>query len=218
MHNPANPSCPRNADPRNESCACDMPERCPAHQAIVEALGSDPLTSECARWLATVTKNEPAVLHEPLFDPGEGLTDEGEPEDEYEQWALLRRVDAPMPASGYRLYCNISGDIAVVYARHTSRGWCWTRLDLALPHLLYPPTVWSTNTERARASGEPECIPYECYVNAVRNNKVGDVVRAWAGAPGVGHITHRITRIDETGVYAIEIENTISVPDDDYYC
>lgn len=25
MHNPSNNNCPRNADPRNESCACDTP-------------------------------------------------------------------------------------------------------------------------------------------------------------------------------------------------
>lgn len=49
----------------------------------------------------------------------------------------------------------------------------------------------------------------EVYEEYTRTRKVGDVVRAYAGAPGTGHVDHRITRIDDTGVYGVVVEDTI---------
>lgn len=82
---------------------------------------------------------------------------------------------------------------------------------------LYPPTVWSRNTDRARETGEAEEVPYDCYLDAMKTKKVGDIIRHEAGAPGVGYVDYKITRMDETGVYAVEVANTIWVPDGDYY-
>lgn len=39
--------------------------------------------------------------------------------------------------------------------------------------------------------------------------KVGEIHCVWAGAPGTGRWVGRITRVDETGAWAEEIENTI---------
>jgi len=65
---------------------------------------------------------------------------------------------------------------------------------------IYPPTVFT---------GEGVEEPYDCYIRAVKLNKIGDTVVHHAAAPGTGSISYRITRIDETGVYAEEISNNI---------
>lgn len=83
--------------------------------------------------------------------------------------------------------------------------------------LIYPPKVWSHNTPKAQETGEPEEIDYDLYLEAKANSKPGDRLTAYAGAPGVGHITREITRIDDTGVYGIVIENTIWVPGPEYF-
>ena len=83
--------------------------------------------------------------------------------------------------------------------------------------LIYPPTVWSYNhlDENGQAlPGHGEIcreIPYDCYLDAVKNRKVGDTIAAFAGGPGVGRIVHKITPIDETGVYGVCIENTMRI-------
>jgi len=80
---------------------------------------------------------------------------------------------------------------------------------------LYSPTVWSYNHLDQNGHALPGhghvCreIPYSIYQETVKNRKVGDVIRSYAGAPGIGYVEHRITKIDETGVYAVEIENTV---------
>lgn len=73
---------------------------------------------------------------------------------------------------------------------------------------IYPPTCWSYNGPDGPMD-EPVEKPYECYLHTVATKKVGDTLCAYAGAPGTGRVVHRITRIDETGVYGIVIENTI---------
>jgi hypothetical protein len=72
---------------------------------------------------------------------------------------------------------------------------------------IYPPTVFRGSVE----------VAYDIYEEAVRTRKVGDFLVHSAGAPGVGHVKYQITRIDSTGVYGIEVENTIWIPDGDYY-
>lgn len=47
--------------------------------------------------------------------------------------------------------------------------------------------------------------------------KLGSRRTHHAGAPGVGHVTYAITRIDEEGAWGIEIENTMEIPDADFY-
>lgn len=81
---------------------------------------------------------------------------------------------------------------------------------------VYPPRVWSRNTEKAQATGEAEEIDYECYLDARANKKVAYLLVGHAGAPGIGRVVHRITRMDDTGVYGVEIENTIRVMDGPY--
>jgi hypothetical protein len=54
MHNPANNNCPRNADPRNECCACD-PVEVPAFRAakmLYSAAKVISLTPHIAAYLA----------------------------------------------------------------------------------------------------------------------------------------------------------------------
>jgi len=80
---------------------------------------------------------------------------------------------------------------------------------------LYSPKVWSYNHLDQNGHALPGhghfCreVPYSVYQDSVKNNKVGDIVRAHASSPGIGFVDHRITRIDETGVYAVEVNNTI---------
>lgn len=57
---------------------------------------------------------------------------------------------------------------------------------------IYPPFVYTGKNKRVR---------YELYDEAVKKNKVGDLVTHFASAPGVGKITYEISKIDETGVY-----------------
>ncbi len=76
---------------------------------------------------------------------------------------------------------------------------------------IYPPRVFSYNW----SSGDPRHgkvgreIEYSIYQDAMKNRSVGDVIRHHAAAPGVGHVDYRLIRLDETGVYGEEIENTI---------
>lgn len=85
----------------------------------------------------------------------------------------------------------------------------WSNPNVAV--CIYPPTVWSSNWP----DGDPRHgkvtreVPYDCYLHAVECRKVGDRLTAYAGAPGTGHVTHVITRIDEKGVWGIEVENTM---------
>jgi hypothetical protein len=72
--------------------------------------------------------------------------------------------------------------------------------DMAREKLIYPPKVVDGNGGRK---------DYDCYLDAVKTKKVGDLVCAWAGAPGTGRHVQRITRIDATGVYGVTVENTI---------
>lgn len=75
--------------------------------------------------------------------------------------------------------------------------------DIEREVLVYPPTCVRY------VNGEPKSVDYDCYVEAMDNRKVGDVVTAYAGAPGTGHISHRITRMDTSGVYGVVVENTM---------
>ena len=45
--------------------------------------------------------------------------------------------------------------------------------------------------------------------------KVGDNIAFHAGAPGIGKVVYKITKINDDGVWGIETENTISVPEPD---
>lgn len=60
-------------------------------------------------------------------------------------------------------------------------------------------------------------VPYDVYKAERLRLKVGGIVRHYAGAPGVGYVEYRITGIDNAGIHAVEVKNTIWVPDGDYY-
>ena len=64
MHNPGNNNCPRNADPRNESCACDPPAFMVARARLYELLTSDIYTDayEYADRVAEVRELLPVVF------------------------------------------------------------------------------------------------------------------------------------------------------------
>lgn len=49
----------------------------------------------------------------------------------------------------------------------------------------------------------------------IGDKKVGDNLFCQAGAPGVGHVIYKITRIDENWVHGFVIENTVRVLDPD---
>lgn len=72
---------------------------------------------------------------------------------------------------------------------------------------LYPPTVITYNDPSDGIT--PVEIPCTSYLEAVANQKVGDIIRHYAGAPGTGYVDYRITRIDKTGVYASIVRNTM---------
>lgn len=111
----------------------------------------------------------------------------------------------------YAVMITKTGTYHTVYAVKDGIGYEASKKET----LLYPPTVWCSNHEShghgcGKAQGDGMCeVPYDLYIDAVQNKKVGDKTFATAGGPGVGHVIHQITRIDKTGVYAIEIENTI---------
>ncbi len=68
--------------------------------------------------------------------------------------------------------------------------------------LLYPPTVYD---------GEGNEHPYDIYYDVMANKKVGDTVSSEAAAPGYGGTVDRITRMDDTGVYGVQIKNTVQI-------
>jgi hypothetical protein len=75
--------------------------------------------------------------------------------------------------------------------------------------LLYGPEVLTYN--------DPEhpdgiVVPSEMYEDAMYNHKVGDIVRHEVGAPGIGYVKYRITRMDETGIYAVVVKSTAREP------
>lgn len=47
----------------------------------------------------------------------------------------------------------------------------------------------------------PECDVY----------KRGDALVTWAGAPGTGRTVYRITRVDQRGVWGVEVSDTARV-------
>lgn len=73
---------------------------------------------------------------------------------------------------------------------------------------IYPPTVWTFNAPHSDGKTPVE-IPYSLYRHAIENHRVGDVIRSYASAPGTGYVDQKITRIDETGVYAVTVESTV---------
>lgn len=68
--------------------------------------------------------------------------------------------------------------------------------------LLYPPTVYD---------GEGNEHPYDIYHTIMNTKKVGDTVSSSAAAPGMGVTVDRITRMDDTGVYGVQIKNTVQI-------
>jgi hypothetical protein len=65
---------------------------------------------------------------------------------------------------------------------------------------LYPPKIYG-----GYASGDPrndEAHDYDLYIKTMQENKVGDRITHTYAAPGIGQVTYKITRMDETGVYA----------------
>jgi hypothetical protein len=61
-----------------------------------------------------------------------------------------------------------------------------------------------------------ELATYICAQNSLparMSDLVGKRCKAFAGAPGVGHHTWEVTRVDEKGIWGRTIENTIRVMD-----
>ena len=59
---------------------------------------------------------------------------------------------------------------------------------------------------------DPAGKPYDLYENH-KNDPVGTILHHEAGAPGIGYCREMITRIDKTGVYGVQIENTMRILD-----
>jgi len=66
------------------------------------------------------------------------------------------------------------------------------------PHMILDPNI-----------SMDEEVPNSLYILAMQNYKVGDKVRHFVSAPGTGHVDYIITKMDEAGVWAIMIENTV---------
>ena len=66
--------------------------------------------------------------------------------------------------------------------------------------LLYPPTVFNR---------EMGSHPYKIYNEYMQTKKVDDIIRSHAAAPGYGYTDHRITRMDNTGIYGVKLADTI---------
>ena len=64
--------------------------------------------------------------------------------------------------------------------------------------LLYPPIVYD---------GEGNEHPYELYYMHMEKNKVGDIVRSSIAAPGYGYVEYRITRMDDSGIYGVLVND-----------
>lgn len=92
-------------------------------------------------------------------------------------------------SKAYLDWCNIPGTSRV-------RAWPFTYEQI------YAPKVYTT-------PGMDEPVDSELYLKAKAENKVGDEVTHHAGAPGTGYVTWRITRIDDTGVWGFQVENTV---------
>lgn len=75
--------------------------------------------------------------------------------------------------------------------------------------LILPRYTYSYNHPRSKDDTDPVKVDnkpqYDKY-------KAGDNITFDAGAPGIGKVTYKITRIDNKGVWGIEISNTIRVP------
>ncbi len=54
-----------------------------------------------------------------------------------------------------------------------------------------------------------EETPNRSYLEAMRDNHIGDTVKHFAGAPGIGYIEYMISRMDETGVWGYTLRNTV---------
>lgn len=74
---------------------------------------------------------------------------------------------------------------------------------IATEVLIYPPKVYHYE------NGKPVEVDYKLFTESRWSKKAGDKIVSFAAAPGCGRIVHQITRIDDTGIYGIEIENTI---------
>lgn len=70
---------------------------------------------------------------------------------------------------------------------------------------IYGPTCW----HRVVLDEPLQEVLNDCYLNAMKHQKVGDEVISWAGAPGTGCIVYEITRMDETGVFGSIVYNNI---------
>lgn len=64
---------------------------------------------------------------------------------------------------------------------------------------LYPPTVIRGEDGRE--------VPYDLYHVTMRDNVVGDILCHHVAAPGTGFVRYRITRMDESGVWAVVHED-----------
>lgn len=70
--------------------------------------------------------------------------------------------------------------------------------------LIYPPKVL-----RYDQHGVGHIVDYELYAETIRTKKVGDLLVAYAGAPGTGRIVRQITRMSYSGIYGVTVEDSI---------
>lgn len=87
----------------------------------------------------------------------------------------------------------------------------WDAIDISLPPVercIAPAQVYSYNWPEgdARHGVEGRMIDNDVYTDYLKY-RAGDRTCVYAGSPGTGRIVYEITRIDETGVYAIEVAN-----------
>ena len=70
---------------------------------------------------------------------------------------------------------------------------------------LYPPKVFDPSV-----SMDYE-VQNKIYLNAMQTKHVGDRVRHIVSSPGIGYVDYLITKMDETGVWAIKLLSTMQV-------
>ena len=84
---------------------------------------------------------------------------------------------------------------------------CWNKYivideDEPEERCIYYPSILDPNV-----SMEEE-VSNDQYILAMQNYKIGDKVRLFVSAPGIGHYDYQITRMDETGIWGIVVEST----------
>jgi hypothetical protein len=125
----------------------------------------------------------------------------------FRKWQQGEMIQRAMP--------ELSVDLREMLISNTC-GDCWKKHievsedqfpveDTFSEECLYSPMIFNPNITMEHE------VPNELYINAMRDLHVGDKVQHTVSAPGVGFQEYMITRMDETGVWAILIRSTVRI-------